>query len=133
MIPQFLILIASMPLGQGQPSKPTEAKKETFTEHRILYVGRGGRDIQPVEDRPALTLSLTAAGEILGDGKYVADDEMLEKWVSEHCAGHPRVDIVVLIPEPTKTTIRTMEKGIDRLKKHVPKKTVATFYVSDNE
>ena len=132
MLPQLLIWVASIPIGQALPGKPVEAKKEAPACHKVLYIGRGGRDIEPVEDRPALSLSLTAAGEILGDGKYVADEKMLRKWVAEHCTGHPRVDIVVLIPEPTKTTIRTMEEGIDRLKKHMPKTTVATFYVSDD-
>ena len=131
MIPQLLFWVLSIPVGQAPAAKPAEAKKEVPAEHRVLYIGRGGRDIQPVEDRQALTLMLSAGGDILGDGKYVADDAMLKRWVTEHCTGHPRVDIVIAVSEPTKTTIRTMAEGIERVKKYVPKKTVATFYVSD--
>jgi hypothetical protein len=129
-LPQLLIWVASFPIGQAPPGKPVEAKKEAPADPKVVYIGRG--DYEAIDDRLALTLTLSAAGNILGDGKYVADDKMLDKWMGEYCTGYPRVNIVISIREPTKTTIRTMEHAIDRLKKHVPKKTVATFYVSDD-
>jgi hypothetical protein len=132
MMTPLLIWAVSLPIGQAPPGRPVEAKKEAPAHHKVLYIGRGGRDIEPVEDRPALSLSLMAAGDILGDGKYVADDEMLRRWVVEHCTGHPRVDIVLAVREPATTTIRTMEQAIDRMQKHVPKTTAATYYVSDD-
>jgi hypothetical protein len=128
--PQLLIWVASIPIGQAPPGKPAEAKKEAPADPKVVYIGRG--DYEPIGDRSALTLTLSAAGDILGDGKYVADEKMLDKWVGEYCTGYPRVNILVSIREPAKTTIRTMEQAIDRLKKHVPKTTVATFYVSDD-
>jgi hypothetical protein len=132
MIPQLLIWVVSIPVGQAPATKPAEAKKEIPAEHRVLYIGRGGRDIEPVDDRPALSLTLTAAGDIVGDGKYVADDAMIKKWLADYCTGHPRAGIVVGVREPDKTTIRTMDAAIERLKKYVPKATAATFFVSED-
>jgi hypothetical protein len=129
MIPQLLLWIANISIGQSPPGKPAQTKKEAPADHKVVYIGRG--DYEPVGNRVALGVSLTADGAIVGDGKFVADNAMIKKWMTDYCTGYERVSICIGVQDPAKTTIRTMDEAISRLEKHIPKGTRATFYVSD--
>jgi hypothetical protein len=85
----------------------------------------------PAGEPDPLLLRMEAGGRIIADKPVEITDDDLKTTVPKYCNGHPRVSIVIGVMEPDKTTLQTIRRVIERVRKHVPDKTAATFVIED--
>lgn len=124
----ILVLGTAFPFPKGPESKP--GAKRPPPAPQILYVG--GSDYKAPEGEPEpLLLRMEAGGRIIADKPVEITDDDLKTSVPKYCDGHPRVSIVIGVMEPDKSTLQTIRRVIERVRKHVPAKTAATFVIED--
>jgi hypothetical protein len=74
---------------------------------------------------------INSNGNVIERGFVDVTDEMLQKWVTKYSEGYAKVVIAIGVEVPDKTTLSTISKTVDRIRKLVPAKTNVTIWVLD--
>lgn len=121
------LAVALWILSAGQQGKtPKPGAEPARPPAQVILVGR---EEYKTEDGRALVLQIDTGGNVIE--KFDVTDEMLEKWVRDHCKGHNKASIVIGVGLPKQTSIRAVSEAIEKVKKYVPKETRVTFIIQD--
>src|SRR5262249_35799449 len=91
----------------------------------------GKKDLTPTDDRDPLVLRIDRGGNVIE--KWDVTDEMLDRWVNQHCKGHDKASIVIGVTDPSKTSFLVVEGVIEKIRNYVPKKTTVTLWIREIE
>jgi hypothetical protein len=125
------LALAMCALVAGLSEKaPKPSKESDQPPARTVFLGKQDYRLEEGGRQP-LVLKINMSGQVIE--KWEITDKGLENWVRQHCKGRDKAFIVIGVTEPRLTTIRTVDDTIERLKKYVPKETVVTFWIQDQE
>jgi hypothetical protein len=125
-----LLLLSSL----VQVPKDKESKRDPEAMRgppEVIYVGRFG--YSDADGSEPMMLRILRDGKIIADKPVEITDEDLKVSIPKYCAGKAKVTFSIGVMEPDKTTLRTIEKTMNRVKKHVPPKTSVKFVIHDAE
>jgi hypothetical protein len=123
----FVLALWGLMVGQAEkaPKPGAEADRPPV---RVVLLGK--QNYKAEDGRAPLVLQIDTGGNVIE--RFDVTDEMLKKWVSQHCKGHDKASIVIAVGLPEKTSIRAVEKAIEKVNNFVPKETKATFWVTED-